>query len=76
MSPRPFSWPNIIAPDWPDCTRRFQASAPEANVPSAGGIVRVDAWPELMAADAAGVLHRAIHCVCVSRAGMLLLPPN
>ncbi len=34
-----------LLPDCPDCTRRFHASAPVANVPSDGGIVRVDSCP-------------------------------
>ena len=41
----PASWLIICSPDWPDWTRRIQASSSDLNSPNAGGIVRVDSCP-------------------------------
>ena len=48
----------IISPAWPDCTRRIQASSDDANVAEASRNRARREVAELMAADAAVVLHR------------------
>ena len=58
-------------------TRRFQASAPVAKVPSAGGIVRVESWPSWWQPTQPVFFIAEIHCCCDKRAAMSGdLPPN
>ena len=57
-APRLVNWLNICWPDWPDCTRRFHACSRRGKMPSDWRNRARRLLSELVAADAADVLHR------------------
>jgi hypothetical protein len=72
----PASWFVICSPDWPDWTRRIQASAPVSKEPNAWGIVRVEAWPSWWQPMQPLLFIALSQRSRVTLAGTSLPPPN